>query len=60
MSEEEYADIIRTAEQGNDTVEFDMICKFKLDYRNDKAPKLEVEDWIYKPSSKGEYNPFGF
>ena len=58
--EEEYADIIRTAEQGNDTVEFDMICKFKLDYRNDKAPKLEVEDWCYRPSSKLQYNPFGF
>ena len=58
--EEEYADIIRTAEQANDTVEFDLVCRFKIDYKNDKAPKLEVEDWCYRPSSKLEFNPFGF
>ena len=58
--EQEYNDIIKIAEQGNDNVEFDMVCKFKLDYRNDKAPKLEVEDWVYRASSKTEFNPFGF
>ena len=58
--EEEYADIIRTAEQANDTVEFDLVCRFKIDYKNDKAPKLDVEDWVFRPSSKLQYNPFGF
>ena len=58
--EEEYADIIRTAEQANDTVEFDLVCRFKIDYKNDKAPKLDVEDWVFRASSKTEYNPFGF
>ena len=58
--EEEYADIIRTAEQANDTVEFDMVCRFKIDYKNDKAPKLDVEDWVFRPSTKLQYNPFGF
>ena len=59
--EEEYNDIIRTAtEQGNDTVEFDLICTFNIDYKNDKAPKLCVEDWVYRASSNGEFNPFGF
>lgn len=58
--EEEYNNIIRTAEQANDTVEFDLVCRFKIDYKNDKAPKLDVEDWIYRPSSKLQYNPFGF
>ena len=58
--EGEYADILKTAEQGNDNVEFDVICRFKIDYKNDKTPKLDVEDWCYKPSSKTEFNPFGF
>ena len=58
--EQEYADIIRTAEQANDTVEFDLVCRFKIDYKNDKAPKLDVEDWVFRPSSKLQYNPFGF
>lgn len=58
--EEEYADIIKLAEQGNGNVEFDLICTFNIDYKNDKAPKLCVEDWVYRPSSKAEYNPFGF
>ena len=57
--EQEYADIIKIAERGNDTVEFDLVCRFKIDYKNDKAPKLDVEDWVFRPSSKLEYNPFG-
>ena len=58
--EDEYNNIIRTAEQANDTVEFDLVCRFKIDYKNDKAPKLDVEDWVFRPSSKLQYNPFGF
>lgn len=58
--EEEYNDIIRTAEQGNDTIEFDMVCTFNIDYKNDKAPKLCIEDWVYRASSNTQFNPFGF
>ena len=59
--EEEYNDIIRTAtKQGNDNVEFDMVCTFNIDYKNDKAPKLCIEDWVFRPSTKLQYNPFGF
>ena len=58
--QEEYADIIRTAEEGNDNVEFDMVCTFNIDYKNDKAPKLCIEDWVYRASSNTQFNPFGF
>ena len=59
--EQEYNDIIRTAtEGGNDTVEFDLICTFNIDYKNDKAPKLCVEDWVYRAGSCTQFNPFGF
>ena len=58
--EQEYNDIIKTAEQGNDNVEFDMVCRFKLDYKHDKCAKLDIEDWVYRASSKTEFNPFGF
>ena len=59
--EDEYNNIIKTAtEQGNGNVEFDMVCRFKLDYKNDKAPKLDVEDWVYRASSSTQFNPFGF
>ena len=58
--EQEYNDIIRTAEQGNGNVEFDMVCTFNIDYKNDKAPKLCIEDWVYRASSNTQFNPFGF
>ena len=58
--EQEYNDIIKTAEQGNDTIEFDMVCTFNIDYKNDKAPKLCIEDWVYRASSNTQFNPFGF
>ena len=58
--ENEYADIIKIAEQSNDNVEFDLICTFNIDYKNDKAPKLCVEDWVYRASSSTQYSPFGF
>ena len=59
--EQEYNDIIRTAtEGGSDTVEFDMVCTFNIDYKNDKAPKLCIEDWVYRASSNTQFNPFGF
>ena len=59
--EQEYNDIIKTAtEGGNDTVEFDLICTFNIDYKNDKAPKLCVEDWVYRAGSCTQFNPFGF
>ena len=58
--EEEYNNILKIAEQSNDNVEFDLICTFNIDYKNDKAPKLCVEDWIYRASSSTQFNPFGF
>ena len=58
--EQEYNDIIRTADEGNGVVEFDMVCRFKLDYKHDKCAKLDVEDWVFRPSSSTQFNPFGF
>lgn len=58
--EQEYNNILKIAEQSNDNVEFDLICTFNIDYKNDKAPKLCVEDWVYRPSSSTQFNPFGF
>lgn len=58
--EQEYNDIIKVAECGNGNVEFDLICRFKLDYKNDKCAKLDIEDWVYRPSSSTNFNPFGF
>ena len=58
--EEEYNNILKIAEQSNDNVEFDLICTFNIDYKNDKAPKLCVEEWVYRPSSSTQFNPFGF
>ena len=58
--EEEYNNILKIAEQSNDNVEFDLICTFNIDYKNDKAPKVCVEEWVYRPSSSTQFNPFGF